>query len=162
MVSISQRWCGFLSKLIQDFQLDHTIYQQSGTLLLRPEKQIAELRALAEERKKRTRNRYDQAADWRTDTASTLPKPLPALKISGGGRLDGKAYLIRMRKLAQDSGVKFISQRVQLANIQSLTYGNNQAAFDQIILTVGPHLKGLLAPLNYQVDLRPQRAALSI
>jgi hypothetical protein len=54
-----------------------------------------------------------------------------------------------MRKLAQESGVKFISQRVQLANIQSLTYGDNQAAFDQIILTVGPHLKGLLAPLNY-------------
>lgn len=42
----------FFPKLIQDFQLDHTIYQQSGTLLLRPEKQIVELRALAEERKK--------------------------------------------------------------------------------------------------------------
>ena len=68
----------FFPKLIQDFQLDHTIYQQSGTLLLRPEKQIAELRALAEERKKkRTRDRYDQAADWRTDTARiTLTKTL--------------------------------------------------------------------------------------
>lgn len=154
----------FFPKLIQDFQLDHTIYQQSGTLLLRPEKQIVELRALAEERKKSAPEigTIKQLTGEQTQQELPLLKPLPALKISGGGRLDGKAYLIRMRKLAQESGVKFISQRVQLANIQSLTYGDNQAAFDQIILTVGPHLKGLLAPLNYQVDLRPQKGQLLV
>lgn len=41
----------FFPKLIKDFQLDQTIYAQSGTLLLRPEKDLAELAVLAEKRK---------------------------------------------------------------------------------------------------------------
>ena len=39
----------FFPKLIQDFQLDETIYRQSGTLLLRPKEQLTELFTLAEE-----------------------------------------------------------------------------------------------------------------
>ena len=43
----------FFPKLIKDFQLDQTIYAQSGTLLLRPEQDLAELAILAEKRKKK-------------------------------------------------------------------------------------------------------------
>lgn len=154
----------FFPKLIQDFQLDHTIYQQSGTLLLRPDKQLAELRALAEERKKSAPEigTIEQLSKEQTQQELPLLKPLPALKISGGGRLDGKAYLLKMRRLAEEKGVTFVSQRVQLIDTKTVSYGENSAVFEQIILTVGPHLKSLLAPLGYQVDLRPQKGQLLV
>lgn len=154
----------FFPKLLQDFQLDHTIYQQSGTLLLRPEKQLEELLALAEERKKSAPEigTIELLSGEQTQEELPLLKVLPALKISGGGRLDGKAYLNRMRELAAKSGVEFISQRVQLTNSKSIRYDEKNVSFDQIILTVGPHLKDLLAPLNYQVDLRPQKGQLLV
>lgn len=154
----------FFPKLIQDFQLDHTIYQQSGTLLLRPEKQLAELLSLAEERKKSAPEigTIELLSGNQTQQELPLLKTLPALKISGGGRLDGKAYLIRMRQLAAKSGVKFIPQRVQLTNSKTIRYDEKSVRFDQIILTVGPHLKDLLPPLNYQVDLRPQKGQLLV
>lgn len=154
----------FFPKLIQDFQLDHTIYQQSGTLLLRPDKQLVELQRLAEERKKGAPEigTIEQLSGEQTQQELPLLKPLPALKISGGGRLDGKAYLLRMRKLAEAKNVTFISQRVRLTDEKTVSYGENKATFDQIILTVGPHLKDLLAPLGYQVDLRPQKGQLLV
>lgn len=154
----------FFPKLIQDFQLDHTIYQQSGTLLLRPEKKLAELRALAEERKKSAPEigTIEQLSREQTQQELPLLKPLPALKISGGGRLDGKAYLLKMRRLAEEKGVTFVSQRVQLTDTRTVSYGENSAVFEQIILTVGPHLKSLLTPLGYQVDLRPQKGQLLV
>lgn len=154
----------FFPKLLQDFQLDHTIYQQSGTLLLRPEKQLEELLALAEERKKSAPEigTIELLSGEQTQQELPLLKALPALKISGGGRLDGKAYLNRMRELAAKSGIEFIPQRVQLTNSKTIHYDEKSVSFDQIILTVGPHLKDLLAPLNYQVDLRPQKGQLLV
>ena len=154
----------FFPKLIQDFQLDQAIYQQSGTLLLRPEKQLDELLTLAEERKKSAPEigTIELLSGEQTQRALPLLKPLPALKISGGGRLDGKAYLRHMRKKAEEKGIHFITQRVQLANNHTVCFGESEEEFDQIILTVGPHLKELLAPLGYRVDLRPQKGQLLV
>lgn len=154
----------FFPKLLQDFQLGHSIYQQSGTLLLRPEKQLEELLALAEERKKSAPEigMIELLSGEQTQEELPLLKALPALKISGGGRLDGKSYLNRMRDLAAKNGVEFIPQRVQLTNSKTIRYDEKSVSFDQIILTVGPHLKDLLAPLNYQVDLRPQKGQLLV
>ncbi|MBO0453052.1 NAD(P)/FAD-dependent oxidoreductase [Candidatus Enterococcus murrayae] len=154
----------FFPKLIQDFQIDHTIYQQSGTLLLRPEHQLDELLALAEERKASAPEigTIERLSGEQTQQELPLLKPLSALKISGGGRLDGKAYLIHMRKKAEEKGIHFIPQRVQLADEQTILFGEKKEAFDQIILTVGPHLKELLTPLGYQVDLRPQKGQLLV
>lgn len=154
----------FFPKLIQDFQLDSTIYQQSGTLLLRPEKQLEELLALAEERKKSAPEigTIELLSGEQTQQALPLLKPLPALKISGGGRLDGKSYLNWMRKKAEEKGIEYIQQRVQLTDAQTIRYDEKNRAFDRIILTVGPHLKELLTPLGYQVDLRPQKGQLLV
>lgn len=154
----------FFPKLVQDFHLDHTIYQRSGTLLLRPEKQLDTLFTLAEERKKDAPEigTIERLSKEQTHDALPLLKPTPALKISGGGRLDGKAYLIHMRKKAEHSGVVFVSQRVKLLDEKTITYAEKKGTFDQIILTVGPHLKELLAPLGYQADLRPQKGQLLV
>ena len=83
----------FFPKLIKDFQLDQTIYAQSGTLLLRPEKDLAELAVLAEKRKEEAPEigNIEWLSPEQTSQALPLLKPAVSLRISGGGRLDGKA-----------------------------------------------------------------------
>lgn len=154
----------FFPKLIADYQLDTTIYQRCGTLLLRPEKQLDELFSLAEARKQTAPEigTIQKLTSQQTKAALPLLKPAPSIKISGGGRLDGKAYLQYMRKVAEANGVTFIPQRVKLIDSQTISTGRKNETFDQIILTAGPHLKGLLAPLGYQVDLRPQKGQLLV
>lgn len=97
-------------------------------------------------------------------TQKELPllEPLPSIKISGGGRLDGKAYLTHLQKRAEEKGVTIIQEHVQLTDDQTISYGENKDVFDQIALTAGPHLKELLAPLDYRVDLRPQKGQLLV
>ena len=92
-------------KLIKDFQLDQTIYAQSGTLLLRPEKDLAELAVLAEKRKEEAPEigNIEWLSPEQTSQALPLLKPAVSLRISGGGRLDGKAYLEHLgQRLAQN------------------------------------------------------------
>ncbi|MGO3611085.1 MAG: NAD(P)/FAD-dependent oxidoreductase [Enterococcus sp.] len=167
----NQKWyqlakdgAAFFPKLRQDYQLDQTIYQQAGTLILRPEKQLEELLALAAERKKDAPEigTIEKLLPEQTKAALPLLKPVPAIKISGGGRLDGKAYLKRLKQTAEAKGVNFIAKQVTLSDSQTILLDNQSIAFDQIIITAGPHLKELLAPLGYQVDLRPQKGQLLV
>lgn len=167
----NQRWyqlakdgAAFFPKLIKDFQLDHTIYQQSGTLLLRSEKQLAELLAVAEKRKEEAPEigTIQKLTSQQTQLALPLLKPTPSIKISGGGRLDGKAYLNHLGNRAQAKGIKWIPQRVSFVKSMTLAFADQTESFDQIILTPGPHLKDLLAPLGYTVDLRPQKGQLLV
>ena len=162
--NLARDGAAFFPKLIQDFQLDQTIYQQSGTLLLRPEKQLAELLKLAEGRKKEAPEIGTIKLLTGVQTQKELPllEPLPSIKISGGGRLDGKAYLTHLQKRAEEKGVTIIQEHVQLTDDQTISYGENKDVFDQIALTAGPHLKELLAPLDYRVDLRPQKGQLLV
>lgn len=154
----------FFPKLISDFQLDTTIYQRCGTLLLRPEKQLDELFTLAESRKLDAPEigTIEKLTNQQTHEELPLLKPVPAIKISGGGRLDGKAYLEHMQKLAEKRGVRFTTQRVKLMDTHTISQNEKTETFDQIILTAGPHLKDLLTPLGYQVDLRPQKGQLLV
>lgn len=167
----NQKWyqlakdgAAFFPKLRQDYQLDQTIYQQSGTLILRPEKQLEELLALAAERKKDAPEigTIEKLSPEQTQAALPLLQPAPTIKISGGGRLDGKAYLKRLKQTAEVKGVNFVAKRVTLDDSQTILLDNHPIAFDQIIITAGPHLKNLLAPLGYQVDLRPQKGQLLV
>jgi len=162
--NLARDGAAFFPKLIQDFQLDQTIYQQSGTLLLRPEKQLTELLKLAEGRKKEAPEIGTIKLLTGVQTQKELPllKPLPSIKISGGGRLDGKAYLTHLQKRAEEKEVTIIQEHVQLTDDQAISYGENKDVFDQIALTAGPHLKELLAPLDYRVDLRPQKGQLFV
>ena len=79
----------FFPKLIKDFQLDQTIYAQSGTLLLRPEKDLAELAVLAEKRKKEAPEigNIEWLSPEQTSQALPLLKPAVSLRISENTQL---------------------------------------------------------------------------
>ena len=127
----------FFPKLIKDFQLDQTIYAQSGTLLLRPEKDLAQ--------------------------ALPLLKPAVSLRISGGGRLDGKAYLEHLGQRLVQKQIEQIQAKVTLhkKNDSWLIKGPfGEYTADRVILTPGPALKPLLKNLGYSADIRPQKGQL--
>ncbi len=164
--ALAKDGAAFFPRLIQDFNLDTTIYQQSGTILLRGDKQLEELYTLAETRRTEAPEIGDIRLLKAEETAERFPllKPAPSLFVSGGGRLDGKAYLRRLRALAESKGIRLKNQRVRLQQNQSLELLVDQQPmeFDRIVLTPGPHLKDLLAPLGIQADIRPQKGQLLV
>lgn len=157
----------FFQKLAIDFSLPEQVYQKSGSLILRKPDELALLAALAEERKKEAPEIGQIALLSSTQTKQILPllKEQPALKISGGARLDGKAYLNHLRKIAQMNHVSFVHEQVSLRKttngwlIKGL-FGEKEV--DQVVAACGPFLKNLLSPLGYDVDVRPQKGQLLV
>lgn len=158
----------FFEKLAQDFSLTTAIYQRSGTLIIRPENQLASLAELAEERRKEAPEIGQITCLSPSETQQALPllKPLPALNISGGGRLDGAAYLTFLAERARRNGVVFVRGKARLHKeknwVVSTTYADihTEIPADYVCLTAGPGLGQLLEPLDYQVDVRPQKGQL--
>ena len=110
MVPISARGRCPISKLVKDFQLTEDIYRQSGTVILRPAAALADLAHLAEERKQTAPEIGEITMLSAVQTAKFLPllKETPSLFISGGGRLDGPAYLNHLQKRAEAKGSLFV------------------------------------------------------
>ena len=106
MVPISARGRFLFPKLVKDFQLTEDIYRQSGTVILRPAAALADLAHLAEERKQTAPEIGEITMLSAVQTAKFLPllKETPSLFISGGGRLDGPAYLNHLQKRAEAKG----------------------------------------------------------
>ena len=155
----------FFPKLIKDFQLDQTIYAQSGTLLLRPEQDLAELAILAEKRKEEAPEigNIEWLSPEQTSQALPLLKPAVSLRISGGGRLDGKAYLEHLGQRLVQKQIEQIQAKVTLhkKNDSWLVKGPfGEYTADRVILTPGPALKPLLQELGYAADIRPQKGQL--
>ncbi|MGK0550923.1 NAD(P)/FAD-dependent oxidoreductase [Enterococcus faecalis] len=164
---LAKEGAAFFPKLVADFLLDKTIYQQTGTLIVRPESALQELLNLAAERKKTAPEIGDIRLLKLDQTAKYLPllKPQPALYVTGGGRLDGQAYLAQLQLLAQQKGVRIRNEKATLKQKSAawqVSTSTSEDLFDFIALTPGPKLKGLLANLGYSVDLRPQKGQLLV
>ncbi|KAF1295577.1 oxidoreductase [Enterococcus sp. JM4C] len=165
---LAREGAAFYEKLVTDFHLDETIYTQSGTLLLRKKNDLADLAALAESRKLEAPEIGEISLLSAEETQKQLPllKQQPSLRISGGGRLDGAAYLNELRKQALAAGVIFQSASVSIKKVndswlvQTADAKKNLGTFDFLALTAGPGLKALLSPLGYTIDIRPQKGQL--
>lgn len=162
---LAQDGAAFFEKLVKDFALDRRIYAPSGTLILRPEEELLALAALAESRKKAAPEIGEIQLLNSTQTKQALPllKARPALSISGGGRLDGRAYLLHIREIAKQRNVQFIEGEAMIQKHSGSwdVLVNGQSLHSDILcLTAGPGIHGLLAPLGYQVDVRPQKGQL--
>lgn len=83
--------------------------------------------------------------------------------LTGGGRLDGKAYLHHLSARLYNKGTSIVNEKVQLKRKKNswMIQGElGESQFDRVILTPGPSLKPLLEPLGYQVDIRTQKGQL--
>lgn len=155
----------FFPKLVQDFDLDASVYNQTGTLIFRKDEELDPLYDFAQQRFVDTPEMGSVERLSEEETAAALPllKPRKALRISGGGKLDGLAYLEKLANLAKDKGIHLINKKVELRQLENkfviLDNGNSET-FDIVFITAGPAIKKLLAPLGYDVDIRPQKGQL--
>lgn len=162
----NQKWyqlardgAAFFPQLVQDLALTPDIYQKVGTLILRPEEKLTELLQLAEARRE-SAPEIGEIELVAAEKYCPLLKPQTALFISGGGRLNGQNYLQHLTAVGKAKGILFFKEKVDLKDANTLITQNGAEKFDQIILASGPHLKELLVPLGYQVDIRPQKGQL--
>lgn len=170
----NQKWyqlakdgAAFFPKLVQDFQLTTDIYQQSGTLILRPEKALEDLANLAYERKKQAPEMGDIQLLSKEQTTNLFPllAENASLFVSGGGRLDGAAYLNHLRISAETKGITFVDGLATIkktADAWKVIVNNQEETFDLLALTPGPRLPELLASIDYNVAIRPQKGQLLV
>lgn len=99
------------------------------------------------------------------ETVSLFPllKPSESLYLSGGARLDGKAYLAHLKKRAQARGVKFFAERATILKVDEkweIVHQGESDVVDDLVLCPGPALKELLSEIGIDVDVRPQKGQL--
>lgn len=163
--ALAKDGAAFYQKLQQDLQLDTTIYQQSGALILRPEHALDELAELAQTRKADAPEigEIQRLSGQQTQAKVPIMQAVPSLFISGGAKLDGYNYLDYLKNKLMTRGVSFVNEYVTFTKKQGTWYVKTleqTQAFDFLIVTPGPHLKKLLRLLNLQVDIRPQKGQL--
>ncbi|MGX7245876.1 NAD(P)/FAD-dependent oxidoreductase [Enterococcus quebecensis] len=155
----------FYPKLVKDFSLTESVYQQTGTLILRKDGELEPLRSLAEERKLAAPEIGDVHLLTPQQVSEKLPllAPSPALFVTGGGKLDGASYLetLRQRALTQHITLKNGSVTLNRTLDKWIVHTPIETEhFDEIALCAGPGLPSLLEPLGYKTDIRAQKGQL--
>lgn len=162
---LAQDGAAFFPQLVRDFALDESIYAPCGTLVVRPENALQELADLAVSRRKEAPEigEIDLLTGPQTKEALPLLKEMPSLRISGGGRLDGRAYLAHVKRVALQQQVTFIEEKAEILRKDShwqIKAKDQLLEAEVLCLTAGPGLLDLLSPLGYHVDIRPQKGQL--
>lgn len=156
---------GFFEKLVKDFEIPDSIYERCGTIFIRKEEALAELEALAIERRKEAPEIGDIRLLTEEETVQYLPllKAIKSLYISGGARLDGKAYLEHLENRARNRGVKIYRNTAQIQKSSHswlITTEDNSLKVDELVLCPGPGLAALMESIGYQADIYPQKGQL--
>lgn len=84
------------------------------------------------------------------------------IETDAGAIIDGEQLCKDLQLLAQKNGATIVASKVSLTNITSQTISIDQQMFDGAILASGAWLKELLEPLDYNVDVRPQKGQLAV
>lgn len=145
-----------------------SIYQKSGTLLYKKNPKLLEkLEKLATERKMEA----PEIGDIETLTPTQIKTRIPAIStednalyISGGAKIDGAALVTALVHEVKSLGNTIISDKVTtikyMGNQWQVTSHDTIHTFDQLVLACGAWIGDLLRPLNFYVDVRPQKGQL--
>lgn len=145
-----------------------TFYQQTGTILYKKTPNLlVKLQKLAEERKQEA----PEIGEISYLSSPEVQEKIPAIKleddalfITGGAKIDGA-------KLINSLLEEIIQQNNHVIKdlVTAISYQNNQwhvttkqttLIFDELILACGAWVGDLLRPLDYHVDIRPQKGQL--
>ncbi|WP_285007559.1 NAD(P)/FAD-dependent oxidoreductase [Lactococcus formosensis] len=165
--ALAKDGAAFFEQLVKDLSLDETIYEKCGTLFVRSPEALQELEQLALERRATAPEIGEVRHLTTEETTAMLPllKPVESLYISGGARLDGKAYLQHLRKHAQTRGVRVVSEEAHVKKENAKWRVTSvqeevEVEVDELVLTPGPALKTLLDQLGYTAKVSPQKGQL--
>lgn len=159
----------FLSEVMEGLEIPSSVYKQVGTLLFKKkEEYIHEMFAIGEKRKVDA----PEIGDLAILSPEEIRKKMPlytgensAVWASGGARVDGGRLVDLLLAKAQQNGAQLIRSSASFsADVEAGKYvvksDGSTDQFDAIVLAASAWLPDLLTPLNYDVDIRPQKGQL--
>lgn len=157
----------FLKQVMADQPIPSSVYKKVGTLLFKKkEKQLADLLEIGKKRREEAPEIGELAILTPEEIRSKIPiytKDEHALWAEGGARVDGEKLVQLLRDKATENGANFVSERVSIRQQEGgyvVTSSKGETFFDTVILAVAAWLPELLEPLQYTVDIRPQKGQL--
>lgn len=152
---------------IEKYHSTHSFYKKTGTILYKKSPELLKkLEKLAYDR----REEAPEIGEIKLLESEEIIKLIPivtskksALYISGGAKIDGTRLINTLQNITKQTS-RFISKKVT-----NISYNDNQwtvtdsnaiNSFDELILATGAWLPDLLTPLNFNVDIRPQKGQL--
>ncbi len=162
--SLAQSGAEFYEQLVHDADLDKSVYEQTGTIVTRKDAQaVDELYDLAKSRAKTT----SAIGEVRKVSAAEITDLMPIVScdesgiyVSGGAKINGEGLVEKLLFHAKNNGLKLVNEQVSLVNEYTVRTKSDQFVFSNLVLSPGAFLKQLLEPLNYHVDIRPQKGQL--
>lgn len=160
----------FLSDVMAGAAIPSSVYKQVGTLLFKKkEAYIDEMFAIGEKRKVDAPEIGELAIlspDQIREKVPLYTGENSAVWASGGARVDGGKLVHLLLDKAQANGAQVIPQEARLSKNEengqySLTTDSSTEQFDSVILAASAWLPDLLAPMDYDVDVRPQKGQLA-
>lgn len=156
----------FYHQFIQDLTADgfpaDQIFQVDGAIMVRrtDKRQTKDLK-MADSKRTASPSIGEVKAISASGCFSLLDTDLPATWVAGGGRVDGSRLIQILHQAIRQAGGQLISEQANLS-IQSSekTPLINDTHYDAILLSPGAWLPQLLEPLNYHVDIQPQKGQL--
>ncbi len=152
----------FYEKLVNDISKDGfktDFYDKCGVLLLKKDdNKLDDLFALAKKR----REESPLIGELKILSSNEVKKIIPsftdkkAIYASGGARLEGERLV---KTLLKASGCEVIGKKVSL-EIKNNEFYILGEKFDKVVVCVGAWLDEFLAPLGFDVDVRPQKGQL--
>ncbi|MGT2753934.1 NAD(P)/FAD-dependent oxidoreductase [Streptococcus ovis] len=164
---LTAQGAAFYQQLMEDLTeagVKQLPYKQTGTLVFKQKPELLEkLYRLAVQRRTEApmlgelsildaKGIRSHISDWQGTDGAVL--------TSGGGRVDGGALLDILQELFVQNGGRMIKGEAHLLPNNIVAVGPESLTYDHVLLTGGAWLPELLAPLSYQVDIRPQKGQL--
>ncbi|MBR7928062.1 FAD-binding oxidoreductase [Aerococcaceae bacterium zg-ZUI334] len=159
----------FYRQLMRDltddgFETTH-IFKEQGALIIRKNQKSLDRDIDASTLKKETAPSIQTVKTLSPQESNELFPMLEtdysATHVQGGGRVDGAALIKTLKQAFTMHGGQLINKAAMLTNEHLIQYQQQEPqSFDKILLAAGAWLPNLLEPLNYTVDIRPQKGQL--
>ncbi|EXJ24001.1 D-amino acid dehydrogenase small subunit [Alkalibacterium sp. AK22] len=160
---------GFLCDVMGGDAVSPFVYRNVGTLLIKKKPEyLREMLAIGEKR----RLDAPEIGDLKILSSEEIRNKIPvyegsdsALWASGGARVDGGKLVDLLLHTAVENGATLIRKRAELAQTgdkYTIRADESDQLFDSVVLSSAAWLPMLLEPLNYEVDIRPQKGQLAV
>lgn len=157
----------FLKEVMNDQPIPPSVYKKVGTLLFKKkEKHLYELQEIGEKRREDAPEMGVLTVLNPKEIKEKIPiytKEEKALWAEGGARVDGEKLVDLLLNKAATNGASFVPERVTISQDAKgyiIHSSKGEELFDSVILAVSAWLPETLEPLDYDVDIRPQKGQL--
>ncbi|GEK90083.1 Glycine/D-amino acid oxidase [Alkalibacterium putridalgicola] len=157
----------FLSEVMDGEPVPSSVYKRVGTLLFKQkDKQLEELLEIGLKRREDAPEIGELTILPPQKIKEMIPiytKNKSALYASGGARVDGEKLVELLLSKAVSNGAVLKRERVSVeqdGKMYAVVSESETEHVDAVILAVAAWLPELLEPLDYEVDIRPQKGQL--